>query len=869
MVKKILCLSLFVGFLGLFPFPQAAGTDSSLEELVGQIQVSFQNNNIQRYLGFFNPDIREDEEKRINSMFDDLKMEQVTVQKVYSQAFDGNKARLYLRVLYENSYSAIIELWRLNLVIKDGRWQIDNKDVAGDVQAMYKVSIPSERIERADRVEIVHTDIQIGFREATVFYDNLPNRETALLVIGDGDLRFSPSVPREQHQLELIYDSPVLNDDLNYVYIRCSNYFFTRNIKITKSEGAVAPVLQSERNRAYSLFVKHYSRSFTIENSLSGQLLSFMPQGDEAVFEFEGQKIGNYTYIYSPFAEEEINFYQWEGDRIVSLYSPQVYDDKKQMFISIGQKFDITDYRVEINYRPSDNFFSGRAKINVESEIGTFDVLKFKFNPELQILRIDDEKKHQLYYNWDKLRQTLYVYLPPVPRKYNRTSIELYYRGQLEPNTSLVDVVYGPQLEETIVLIPPRYETYLYTQSSYWYPAPADDDYFTANVRITVPPEYSVVSNGVMVKQYELKGLESVADVEKVGSIVSVFETSQPVKYLAFIVGRINKIDEDTDPLPLQYYKAYDIRGQKWDYLEEAKRILSFYQERFGAYPFDNFTIVHRLWPRTGGHSPPSFIVLNDMPRIPQGYRQSISSSPVDLSRWKEYFLAHEIAHQWWGQGITWRTYRDQWLSEGLAQFASILYLKEKHGERAFSSILKKFSKWTEKMTKWGAITMGSRISYFDFEAFQSIIYDKTSLVLNMLKDYLGEGLFFRALREFFKQKKFSPAGTNEFIKIFERVSGKELEMFFSPWFDSYLLPEVHVSQSVHKSGKEYQINLNFVQATKTFVFPLWVEWKEGGNERREKVIIERRVQDFSFKALSKPKRFVINPDDAVPGVFR
>ena len=847
----------------------ASETDGEIDNLILHIQDAFNTKNIDGFLSFFHEKIKETEKAKIISIIEDFQMEQISIHLVLSRSIDENTIRLHLRVKYENNFSVIIEQWQLKLVKIDGAWLVNSKEEAGDIQTLYKISIPSARMERAESVEINHIDIQLVFREAAVFYDNLPNQETALLIIGNGPLRFAPSLEREQHQLDLIYGTPVLADDLKYAYIRCSNSFFENNVTITPVRDGALPISKSEQNKAYSLFVKHYSRSFTIESSLNGEMLSFLPQGDEVVIEFEGQKIGIYTYIYSPFAEEEISFFQWDEQRIVNLYSPQTDDDKQQFFISIGQKFDITHYDVEINYRPLDYYFSGKVRVEVESEMGTFNMLKFKFNPELQILRINDEEKQLLFFTLDKLRQTLYVYLPPSLGKRNSASVEVYYRGNIEPNTAVTEMLRSPQDKETHILIPLRYETYMYTQSSYWYPSPADDDYFTANVRITVPPGYSLVANGVQIEKSEWVGLEEIEDVELVGSTVNVFESNKPVKYLSFIVGKLSKIAEDSSPLPLYYYQASDVRGQQWDYLEETKNILTLYESWFGPYPYESFSIVHRLWPQIGGHSPPSYVVLNDMLQISHAYRRSLGNSPVDLSRWREYFLAHEIAHQWWGHGVTWDSYHDQWLSEGLAQFASVLYLKEKYGDRAFSAIIRKFSSWTKRMTNWGAITMGSRISYFNYEAFQSIVYDKTTLVLFLLKDYLGQDVFFRALQEFFIQKQYSQARTGDFMKVFEKVSGRDLKLFFENWFNSYLLPEVSVTHSLQKVGEQYHLNLKIVQPKGLFVFPLWVEWKERGEKKRKKLLIERSIQDFSFSSSEKIKNIVINPDEAVPGVFR
>lgn len=866
--KNLVFLLAFVTFAGLL-WSQTGEEADGIDGMILRIQEAINAKDLERYLDFFPADIRDMEEAKLRSLWDDFSIDKVSLFKAQTRELEKNRISLILRAKFENSFSVFIELWKLGIVREDSGLKIESKEVDDNVQTLYKIAIPSQTVSRAEKVNISHTDIDITFEEAYVFFDNIPDQETALLVTGKGHLHFFPSALREQHQLELLFGSPELSDELKYVYIRCSNSFFSRNIKVTEAEEGREPVPQSEVNKAYSLFMKHYSRSYTIENSLDGQMLSFMPQGDEAIFEFEGNKIGDYSYVFSPFSEEEINFLQWKDSRIVNLYSPRVDDKEKQLYISIGQKFDITGYELDISFKPKDYYISGKAKIYAESERGSLDVLKFKLNAGLQILRINDEDRQSLFYTMDRFRQTLYVYLPHSRGSDKSAVVEIYYRGSVEPDTSLTDVVEVPQYDDSFYLIPPRSETYFYTQSSYWYPAPADDDYFTATVRITVPPEYSIVSNGVRKENYEIDGMEKAEDVERVGSTVCVFETQKPVKSLSFIAGQLITIEEESEPLPLSFVKTFDIRGQKWLYLEEAKKILSFYQTKFGAYPFESFTIVQRLWPQAGGHSPATFVVLNEMPRIPEGYQRIINTSPVDLSRWKEYFLAHEIAHQWWGQSVTWDSYHDQWFSEGIAQFAAVLYLEHKYGKKVLPSIFKKFSSWILKSSDWGAITMGSRLSYHDYEAFQSIVYNKTALVLYMLKDLLGEDIFFTALKEFLNTKRYNPARTGAFYTAFEQVSGQDLSRFFEMWFDSYYLPEITVKSSIQKSGSESFLAFRIVQAKGPFVFPLWLEWKEGGETRREKVLVSDTVLDVRFPVAKKPKGICINPDDVVPGIFR
>jgi hypothetical protein len=866
---KYLCLTLgFVFFLCIslsFAFQER---DNTIDEFFSNIQLSISQGDIQAYLSFYAEHLREREHNSILTLFDTFEVETVFFRIAHSQKTGAETFRIHVQVLFQNSYAVKIETWRADLIRVRGQWLIQEKTLLGEVKNLYKVNIPSERVERADQVEIDHVDINMQFRDALLFYDNIPLTETALLVIGKGQVKFSPSSPREKHQLELIFKKDTLQDHLEYVYVRCSNEFFKRNIKIVKEKAQNSEVSTKDLNKARSLFRRFQPRSFTIENSLTGGLLSFLPKGEEVVFEFKAEDRGSFTYIYSPFAKEEVNLYQWEKNRIINLYSPILDEEKKRLFISFSRLFEVNDYEIDIYFNPKNSYISGKARLTVESKVESLDGIKLKLHPNLEVLRINDGKKHELFYTRDKLRKFLYVYFYNMPRDEKTQTIEVFYRGKLVPEKQSEDVISSYQYQDTILLNQPKFQTHLYTRSAYWYPAPSDEEYFTARLKIIVPPGFTCVSNGKLVERSTLESLEEVEDLEKIGSSVFIFENKNPLKYLSFIVGKFITMDEVSSPLPFQYFRGTEIHGFRWDLFGESMKIFNFYQKMFGVYPFEKFSIVHRFWPQGGGHSPASFIILNERPRVVGQRRFQPNGSPVNLSRWKEYFIAHEIAHQWWGQGLSWGSYHDQWLSEGLAQFASVTYLREKYGDGAYSQIMKKFSSWTRKKSEWGAILMGSRISYGDFEAYQAIIYNKAALVLNMLKDLVGEDVFFQALREFFERYKYSAPRSKEFFDTFEEISGADLDVFFKGWFESYRLPDVKVTHLVKKADLGYLLKLNVVQLKGTFDFPLWIEWKENGDRVRKNVRISSAVSEFVFERERKPENIKINPDDWVPGKF-
>jgi hypothetical protein len=870
--RVVLTLLAGVLLLSLFSF---SAENQDIEDFVLGLEKSFETRDLESYLRAFLPRLREEEREALSHYFDDLKMETANLHWANKTGFRPERPEIFLQVIYQNPCSALIETWQLSLERAGTEWRIREKKVRGGISQLYKLRIPGERLERVESIEIRQVDISLTFKDALVFYDNVPDLETALLVLGQGHLTFAPSDPGEQHQLELIYKSRTLEDTVNHAFLRFSKSFFEQNITITRKPGASqSEASEVERNKAYSLFMKYYPHYYTIQSPLSSDLLSFLPQADETVIEFDGKKGGELAYVYSPFALEEVTLYERARDRYISLYSPPRETVQKRMVITFGQKCDVEDYQIELDFEPKDFYLSAKARVRLRAAIDRLDAVKFKFNPDLQVLRVYDEAKRELFYTQDKVGKTIYVYFfEPIPK--DRDSVvEIVYRGRLAPPLQVTDTAAGSQYSEPIVFIPPRYETYLYSQSALWYPAPPDEDYFTARLKVIVPPEFSSVSNGRLLEKGTLNGMQRVTEIDKIGSSFAVFQTATPVKYLSFLVGKLSLLEEKSTPIPLSSYVASDVRWSRRNYLEDMESILGFYESRFGPFPFESLRLVQRLWPTAGGHSPASFIVLNELPRNADGRISGAvvrsPSSPVDLSEWREYFLAHEIAHQWWGQGVAPASYRDQWLSEGLAQFASVLYLRSEHDSGAFSSILKKFSKWTEKKTNWGPITLGSRISFSDFEAYQSIIYDKSTLVLNMLCDLLGDEVFFEGLREFFDRYKYSAATTGQFMTTMEQVSNRKLRDFFSGWFNSHLLPEVRVAYKVHKkeSGDILQVRMD--QLNEVFAFPLWLEWTEGKDKvlHREKLVVQKKNQVFEISLSGEPRKIKVNPDRAVPGKF-
>ncbi len=110
------------------------------------------------------------------------------------------------------------------------------------------------------------------------------------------------------------------------------------------------------------------------------------------------------------------------------------------------------------------------------------------------------------------------------------------------------------------------------------------------------------------------------------------------------------------------------------DVSERAAAMFSFYAALVGDAPYPSFTLALAESDRPGGHSPPYFAVLN---QVVPGSNFVWRNDPVSFENYPAFFMAHELAHQWWGQAIGWKNYHEQWISEGFAQYFAVLYAEK------------------------------------------------------------------------------------------------------------------------------------------------------------------------------------------------
>jgi aminopeptidase N len=271
-----------------------------------------------------------------------------------------------------------------------------------------------------------------------------------------------------------------------------------------------------------------------------------------------------------------------------------------------------------------------------------------------------------------------------------------------------------------------------------------------------------------------------------------------------------------------------------------AADIIRFYAGLVGDAPYPSFTIALVENTLPGGHSPPYFAQLNQpLPNSPVTWR----NDPAAFENYPEFFMAHEIAHQWWGHGVGWQNYHAQWISEGFAQYFAALYADSYRGDDVFEGILRRMRRWAISESDQGPVYLGYRVGHIKNvgRAFRAVVYNKGAMVLHMLRQMVGDDAFFAGIRRFYAASRFRKVGTEEFRRAMEAESGQPLERFFERWIYNASLPRIAFSSRVEQAASGPVAVLRFEQTGDIFDVPALVTL-EYANGRSSDVLV--RIDD-------------------------
>jgi hypothetical protein len=289
--------------------------------------------------------------------------------------------------------------------------------------------------------------------------------------------------------------------------------------------------------------------------------------------------------------------------------------------------------------------------------------------------------------------------------------------------------------------------------------------------------------------------------------------------------------------------------------------MLAFYASKFGPSPYPTLGLVVSDGETPGGHSPPGLIYLQRRPPVLR--TRSLPDDPANFSDLPGFFLAHETAHQWWGQGTAPANYRERWLSEAWAQYAAALWVRERAGEGAFRSMMDRMARWALRHDSAGPIHLGHRLGHLkqDPRVFRAVVYDKGAWVLHMLRGLVGDEAFFAGARAFLQRFRYAKAGTEDLRKALEEASGRDLRPYFESWIYATGLPTLVWSARTERLGTGFRTTVEVRPQGLPGPLPLQVELTSRGGREVLPVLLETAGGSWTIDTAEEPRRVALNED--------
>ncbi len=489
--------------------------------------------------------------------------------------------------------------------------------------------------------------------------------------------------------------------------------------------------------------------------------------------------------------------------------------------------FDINYYRFNLEIFPGAKKIKGIVDIRSTCKKSGLKRLDLDFTPSLTVESIKSNGS-DLLFEHDFDTKVLKVFLNKIYSKDEEIEISVKYSG--EPGGSFhFDVI------KNNALIWTKTEPY---GSLDWFPCKnlPKDKADSIDMIVTVPSSLIVASNGLL----------TATDTLDDNKIRYSWHESYPIaSYLISLAIHPYKIRtdyfkySDTDSMPVVNYIVpddFDADNEKYAVVTE---MLQAYSDYFGEYPFINEKYGNAQFPWSGGME-----------------HQTLTS----LLGPHLYLLAHELAHQWWGDMITCKDFHHIWLNEGFATYSEALWTEYKYGKQAYHD------KMMDKRYLGEGTIYVEDITTNPDEIFDgNLSYRKGAWVLHMLRHFVGDDRFFKILKSYGRSaKRYGTATTEDFEFICENISGKDLDVFFDQWiYGDYHPIYLYDWSAVENEGK-YKLTLDIEQFQTQNLFSMPVDISIKTEDGEENFVIDnyKKLQEYSFDLDSKPIEVTLDKDD-------
>ncbi len=357
---------------------------------------------------------------------------------------------------------------------------------------------------------------------------------------------------------------------------------------------------------------------------------------------------------------------------------------------------------------------------------------------------------------------------------------------------------------------------------------------------VTAPGVYQVVANGRQTEETTLPD----------GRRLTRFATEVPLPTKVMVIGVAPfavQYAGDANGIPVTSWVFPDNREEGFYDYQPAVSILEWFMEEVGPYPYLKLANVQSKT-RYGGMENAGNIFY---------FENSVTGK-----RERNALIAHEIAHQWFGNSATEGSWYHVWLSEGFATYFTHLWVEATEGREVLDERLQADRL---QVLRYGRRRSAPIIdpSVRDFnQLLNPNSYQKGGWVLHMLRRKIGDQAFWQGIRTYYRRYQLRNALTEDLRAVMEEVSGQDLQQFFDQWLRQPGFPDLEVQWNVLEGGGTAEVTITQKQ-DELFTFPLTIQVAdtELSDLGTKSVEISGRTQTVRVPFSGKAETLVLDPE--------
>ncbi|MDQ3019448.1 MAG: M1 family metallopeptidase [Bacteroidota bacterium] len=525
-----------------------------------------------------------------------------------------------------------------------------------------------------------------------------------------------------------------------------------------------------------------------------------------------------------------------------SKYNTFKYSDiareEDSSVVSYQNLYDVQNYKLKLSFDIPKKFIFGNLEMTALSFSDTLNKIYLNFSSDMKVnnVRLNSEivsfKHEKDFIIIDSKFKTIAS---------NNFIVKIEYEGS--PKNEGFDSFGFKTFDDEPAIYTLSEPNYAPT----WWPCKDQtNDKTTFEMILTVPPPLTAVSNGSLL---EVKD-------ESNGDKTFYWKESYPITtYLVSIaIGKYDKWSEtylsldSSKQMPVDYYTypTYTDRA-KIDW-KNTINMLQYFSKTFGEYPFINEKYGMAMFGWISG-------AMEHQTISSMGYILVTGSGKF------EDIVVHELVHQWFGDAVSPKSWKDIWLNEGFATYGEALWKEHSNGKEAYQNFMKK--------NDYGSF-QGTVYNPEGF-IFGPTVYNKGAWCLHMLRGTVGDSVFFDIVRTYFESYKYKTADTYDFKKICEDVSGTDLTYFFNQWiFEGKGRPDYKYSWKSEdfmdeKNTGIYTLRLNLRQVQDDYdVYKMPVKFtvKTDNGTEEFSFFNDMKKQQFELPVNGKPSEVIIDNEN-------